>query len=121
MKNILFIFSILFMCCATTSVTTPAKLPKVKIETAMFMLSVKEDVKQLTLETQELIQFMRRIISLHESGIPVRILAPIDSLSIDFGVTNPSGPNKAKLRAKFRIAAQIVKDKMDELLAIVPE
>ncbi len=109
MKNQTFIFIVaIFFCCSAAIQSTP-------------MPTVKEDVRQLTQESQQLIGFMKQLINLHESGVPVRISAPIDSLNIDFGVTNPGAANKAILRLRFRQAAQIVKDKMDELLAIVPE
>jgi len=120
MKNIIFAGLLLIVCCAATS-TKPLK--EVETETTFVMSTVKEDVNRLVQETQQLAQFMRNLITLHESGgLAVAIKNTlVDSLSVDFGRTPISSSNKAVLRLKFRQTAQIIKNKMNKLLAIVPE
>jgi len=84
-------------------------------------MPIKEDVIKLTNESLQTIGYMMQLINLHEDGIPIKLSGPTEQLNVDFGVTPVSSANKVILRANFRTSAQLVKDKMDELLTIVPE
>ena len=120
MKKIL--FSIIFICLTFSQLFSQEATPEdstAAAEEALQTSIIEAEVRELTRSSIQLVIYLGQIISLHEGGMPVRLTAPIDSLSVDFGTAQPTKKNRKELRKKFRLCARIIKAKMNELLTLV--